>query len=364
MSGWRSGDFDRSRLGGSVRHFAPAHAAESLPDIDLQKLYDGGKRLILLDVDNTLVQWKTEAFSPDVVAWVERAKAMGFGLCIISNTHRLDRLERLRTTLGVETVRGRFKPSRAMFRLALIKFGRKADEAVMVGDQMMTDVLGANRAGIDAIWVRKMEGKEFGGTRINRVIEGFLTSRVYEALVTPIDEAPGPEPKRTLQHQIVKFVIVGGVSFLVDYSVRMTLAYGLPYGGTTLGIAAGSALRSHAPGLFGLSKSPTAAFWPFAVICGAAGGIATSWFLNRRWTFAIRGSEGRREQLRKFLFVSLVGAGLNFVLSTGFNHLLGGDERSSSRLATILASGMVALWSFAGQRLYAFRDARVHAGGQ
>ena len=171
MRDWRSGDFDRARLGGPVRSSRPPTRRRACPRSTCSGSTTAGKRLILLDVDNTLVQWKTEEFSPEVVAWVERAKAMGFGLCIISNTHRLDRLERLRTSLGVETVRGRFKPSRAMFRLALIKFGRRADEAVMVGDQMMTDVLGANRAGIDAIWVRKMEGKEFGGTRINRLIE-------------------------------------------------------------------------------------------------------------------------------------------------------------------------------------------------
>lgn len=355
---WRSGDFDRARLRGAVRPFAPAHATENLQSVDLDKLYSRGKRLILLDVDHTLVQWHAEEFAPEVVAWVERAKGMGFGLCIISNTHRPDRLNRLAAKLGIETVRGRIKPSRAMFRLALIKFGRKAEEAVMVGDQMMTDVLGANRSGIDAIWVRKMEGKEFGGTRINRLIEGFLTSQVYEALVTPVDEAPGPQPKRALGHQVIKFLIVGGMSFVVDYSVRMTLAYGLPYGGGKLGAVAGAALQAHDPGLFGAFKSPTAAFWPFAVACGAAAGIATSWFLNRRWTFEIRGSEGRREQLRRFLFISLVGAGLNLVLSTGFNHLLGGDEKSSSRLATVLASGIVAFWSFSGQRLYAFRNAK------
>ena len=329
-----------------------------MPAIDLQRLYDGGKRLILLDVDNTLVQWKTEDFSPEVVAWVERAKAMGFGLCIISNTHRLDRLERLTQKLGVETVRGRFKPSRAMFRLALMKFGLRPDEAVMVGDQMMTDVLGANRAGIDAIWVRKMEGKEFGGTRINRMIERFLTGRVYEALVTPVDESEGAEPKRTLQHQLIKFLIVGGTSFVIDYSVKMTLTFAIPYGNESLGDVAGRALQAHYPAIFGGFEKPWKAFWPLAAMVGGICGIVNSFVWNRRWTFQIRGREGRREQLRRFVLISAIGVILNVAISSFINHLLKGDEKATARIATIVATVGVAVWNFSSQRLYAFRGAQ------
>lgn len=357
---WQSGDFDRKRLRGAVRHFAPAHAAESLPAIDLQRLYDRGKRLILLDVDHTLVLWKAEEFAPEVVAWVEKAKSMGFGLCIISNTHRLERLERLKTKLGVETVRGRFKPSTAMFRLALIKFNRKPEEAVMVGDQMMTDILGANRAGIDAIWVRKMDGKEFSGTRIvNRTIERFLTGAVYRALVTPIDEDPGPEAARTLGNQLVRFAIVGGTSFLIDYCVKMTLTFAIPYGGSTLGEVAGRALQVDYPSIFGGFEKPTKAFWPLAAVVGGAFGMANSFVWNRRWTFEIRGKEGRKEQLRRFLVISLIGVALNVGISSFVNHLLNGEEKMDARIATVVATLIVAVWNFAAQRLYAFRATKT-----
>src|SRR5438132_1684957 len=146
---------------------------ESLHAIDLPELWKTGKRLLLLDVDNTLVKWREESFSQPVLDWITHAKELGFDICLISNTNHLDRLERLKTALGVESVRGRFKPSRAMFRLAMIKYKRKPEETVMVGDQLMTDILGANRAGIEAIWVRKMEGQEFSGTKINRRMERF-----------------------------------------------------------------------------------------------------------------------------------------------------------------------------------------------
>ena len=354
---WKSGDFDRQRLRGAVRVFAPAHAAENLQSVDLQRLFDGGKRLILLDVDHTIVQWHSEEFSPDVVDWVERAKAMGFGICIISNTHRPDRLMRLVEKLGVETVRGRIKPSRAMFRLALIKFGRKPEEAVMIGDQMMTDVLGANRSGIDAIWLRKMEGKEFGGTKVNRLIEGFLTSRVYEALVTPVDEPVGAQPERTLQNQLVKFALVGGTSFAIDYCVRMTLMFAVPYGDGRLSDAAGRWLQTTLPALFGRFDVPSDAFFPIASALAGTVSIANSFLLNRRWTFEIRGRQERADQLRRFLVVALTGKAMDVALSTFLNHTIPGDEKTSARIAIVVATLVVAVWNFLGQRLFAFRTA-------
>lgn len=355
---WRNGDFDRQRLRGAVRHFAPAHAAENLPAVDLQRLWDKGKRLILLDVDHTLVQWHAEEFAPEVVAWVDQAKTLGFGLCIISNTHRPDRLNRLATKLGVETVRGRIKPSRAMFRLALIKFKRKPEETVMIGDQMMTDILGANRAGIDAIWVRKMEGKEFGGTRINRAIERFLTGRVYEALVSPVDESPGPQPKRALQHQIVKFLIVGGSSFVINALIRMLLMFKVPYGNERMSVAAGRWLQTHLAWPFEMFDNASDAFFPLACGIAATFGILNSFIWNRRWTFQIRGREERAAQLRRFFVISWIGALLDLVISSLLNHMIPGDEGASVMAATVISAGLVAIWNFAGQRLYAFKAAQ------
>lgn len=356
---WQSGDFDRQRLSGAVRRFAPAHAADSLVQIDLQKLWDKGKRLLLLDVDNTLVQWRGEEFSPEVIAWIERAKAMGFGICIISNTRREDRLARLSQILGVETVRGRFKPSRAMFRLALIKFQRKPEEAIMVGDQMMTDVLGANRSGIDAIWVRKMEGQEFKGTRINRMIEGFLTGHVYEALISPVDEAPGEEPKRTLMNQIIRFLIVGGTSFALNAAIRWVLMFKVTYGNERFSVAAGDWLQGHIGWPFSIFNKPSDAFFPIACAVAATFAILNSFIWNRSWTFEIRGKAQRAAQLRRFFLVSWIGALLDLMISSSLNHVIGGQENVSVMAATVISAGIVAVWNFIGQRTFAFRAAKT-----
>lgn len=365
MKDWQSGSFDRSRIHPVYHPFAPAHAAENLESVSLRQLWDQGKRLILLDVDNTLVQWRGENFSEPVLAWVNEAKAMGFELCIISNTRRVTRLSRLSEILGVATVRGRFKPSRDMYRLALAKFRCRPPEAIMIGDQMMTDILGANRAGIDAIWVRKMDGHEFAGTRVNRFIEGLLTGPIYRAIVTPIDAAPAsaeieaakPLAEKTLVQQIIKFAIVGGTSFGIDYCVRMTLVYSLHVGDEDLGTRFGRFLMNSAPAVFEFAKDdPHKAAYPFAaVIAGIVAGT-NSFIFNRAWTFNIRGKEQRAEQIRRFVILTVSGNLLNVTLSSLFNVVIPGESKAVARIATILASLIVAVWNFVGQRLYAFRS--------
>lgn len=361
---WKTGAFDRSRVSSVFHNFVPAHAANNLQEVSLQDLQDRGKRLILLDVDHTLVKWKQEDFAEEVLAWIADAKARGFDLCIISNTRRVERLKRLSEKLGVATVRGRFKPSRAMFRLALIKFKRKTEEAIMIGDQLMTDILGANRSGIEAIWVAKMEGKEFGPTKINRFIEGLLKSAIYKAIVTAPDAHPAPASveqslpasDKTLVKQIIRFGIVGGSSFIIDAGLTYILMHWVRVGGGQLSETLGSWLRSSMPGVFSFAHDNQGAAAP--ILGGVASFVAmfNSFVWNRMWTFEAKGKEKRLAQLHRFYLVSILGAVINsFIFSLFFNGLFASSGHRTL-YAKALSALIVAVWNFTGQRLYAFRS--------
>lgn len=355
MGGFRAGRFDRAGVPAWIRPFTPAASFNSLSDIPVEDLWEEGKRLILLDVDHTLIAWKSEEFDPAILNWVDRAKGLGFQLCLLSNTHRPQRLYRLCERLGVETFRGRRKPSREMFQMALEHFQKRAEEAVMIGDQLMTDVWGANRAGVDAIWVQKMAGPEFAGTRLNRFLEGILSGRFARALIVTPEELDAPQPtlgfwSRPIVRQFLKFCVVGGSSFLINYMVRLTLLFGWD---GALSRRAGPWLSQNVPALHG--ASPTDAFFPVA--SGIAAGVAmlNSFLWNRAWTFRIRGKENRIEQLRRFVAVSLIGALLDVAISTFLNSVLPFDPKNRARAATILSAALVAFWNFFGQRMYAFR---------
>lgn len=366
MSGFRVGSFDRGRIASLWHPFLPAQAATSLLDVDLEQLWNSGKRLILLDVDHTIVQWRQETFPPGIEEWVAKARALGFDLCILSNTRNPERLARLATKLQIETVRDKFKPSPAMFRLAMIKFKRKAEETIMIGDQIFTDVLGANRCGIEAIWVQKMEGNEFAGTKISRFGERILRSTLYKALVTPVDESPEspeiedakPAGERTLIRQIIKFCIVGGTSFIIDFGLSFLFLRILPWDGVLLSQSLGAWLQTSFPSFFGWAKDAQTASIP--ILGGLASFIAmfNSFIWNRSWTFRVKGKAERIAQLRRFYMISILGAVWNTLIFSALSNVISGHPNRSLVVAKVIAAGVVAVWNFLGQRYFAFRVAK------
>ncbi|NMB13479.1 MAG: YqeG family HAD IIIA-type phosphatase, partial [Firmicutes bacterium] len=68
-----------------IKYLCPDECLASLLDVDLDKLKEKGYRGIILDIDNTLLAWADDELDRSAVAWVERAKAAGFQLCLTSN---------------------------------------------------------------------------------------------------------------------------------------------------------------------------------------------------------------------------------------------------------------------------------------
>lgn len=356
---FRPGQFDRDRTG-MLRPFCPAHAVGSLPEISLDDLKAENKSLVMLDVDHTLVKWKQEEFSQEVLDWIAKAKSMGFHLCILSNTRHPERLARLAKQLDVEAFRGRFKPSTHMYEMALEKYGRTPKEAVMIGDQIMTDVLGANRSGIDAIWVQKMEGPEFIGTKFNRLMEKIVTSLLYRSLVTPVDAVdvnPANLPffERAIVKQILKFGFVGGISFVIDFTIRYLLVRKISWNGDKLSNQAGQWLIEHFPAIFKFATKPDAAFMPIAVFVAASVAMFNSFLLNRKFTFKVQGDQGKGQQLAKVYVVGYIGMGLNILISSGLYNIIPGHPDRSIAVSAVCAAVIVAAWNFVGQRYFAFQ---------
>lgn len=137
----------------------PYRQVESVLDIDLAELRQLGIRGILLDLDNTLLAWDNLVLGDEVQEWVRRATDDGFRLCIVSNAHWM-RLETQSVVLGIPYFPAARKPSRKALRKALELLELQPHQATMVGDQIFTDVLGGNRAGLFTILVVPMHLRE------------------------------------------------------------------------------------------------------------------------------------------------------------------------------------------------------------
>ncbi|MBI1756151.1 MAG: YqeG family HAD IIIA-type phosphatase [Fimbriimonas ginsengisoli] len=328
-----------------------------MPEIRLETLWAEGKRLILLDVDNTLVEWRGEDFTQEVLGWLEEAKQLGFGLCILSNTRNPARLARIADRLGIRAIQDRFKPSRRMYMLALKEFSVEPEQAVMVGDQILTDVLGANRSKIEAIWVHRISRREFVGTRLNRIVERGVLTLLYRALpvMAGLPDPAAPEEEQTIWTQLSRFAVVGVSSFAIDFGIFMALFKYAPWHGALLSQEFGAWLKHGFPVLFAYQSDAQKACIPVFKTFSASIAILNSFYWNRRWTFGIKSSEERGRQFRRFVLLSVTGLGWNVLFTTIFASIIPGHPNRSAAFASVVATVLVAFWNFGGQRLWAFR---------
>ena len=130
----------------------PNRYLPSVYNIDFNRLYSRGYRVVLFDIDNTLVPHNAKATSA-VRNFFKRLKDTGFKTALISNNKK-PRVEEFAKAVGCD---GFFyksaKPSPRAYIKLVQSFNLEVDKAVFVGDQIFTDILGANRANIYSVMV-------------------------------------------------------------------------------------------------------------------------------------------------------------------------------------------------------------------
>lgn len=172
-------------MAGWLQHLTPHEYVHSVYHIDLDKLWQNGKRLLLSDLDNTLVGWNHPHVPEELSVWLLEAKQRGFEICLISN-NRGDRVQEFAARSGLTAIAAARKPRPAAFVRAMQQFGRRSDETVMIGDQLFTDVKGGNRVGIYTVLVLPVDRREWWGTQFVRRLEWFaMRSLVKRGLVIP-----------------------------------------------------------------------------------------------------------------------------------------------------------------------------------
>lgn len=150
------GDYDPK--GGPALPFSliPGRVLGSIYDLEPESLRSKGIALVLADLDNTLAPYEEPLPSPRLRAWKEQLEEHGVTLFVVSNSRTSRRCPDFCAALGIGCVRHAGKPGVKGFREALKETGRRAEEALMVGDQIFTDTLGANRAGIRTVLVKPL----------------------------------------------------------------------------------------------------------------------------------------------------------------------------------------------------------------
>ena len=134
-----------------LKKLRPAFRAESVYGIDWQDAYDHGKRGILFDIDNTLVPHDAPADERSR-AFLSALSSKGFRVMVLSN-NKEPRTASFAKAAGVPYLFDVHKPSPKGYRKVMTLLGLSEKECIAVGDQLFTDILGANLAGIESVLV-------------------------------------------------------------------------------------------------------------------------------------------------------------------------------------------------------------------
>lgn len=132
--------------------FLPSLMLDALPSLTEPMLRERGIRLVMLDFDNTIVPYTTDVPSEPVLEWIKRMQQTEIGLCVVSNSKKA-RVPAFCTEYGLPYVTHAHKPFPDGIRRCLARFSVLPEQCALVGDQIFTDTLGANCAGLCSVLV-------------------------------------------------------------------------------------------------------------------------------------------------------------------------------------------------------------------
>ena len=140
------------------RRLYPSEDTQSIYDIDFRSFHERGYNTVLFDIDNTLVEHGAPA-TERVIDFFKDLHGMGYETCLISNN------KEPRVASFAKQVKSRYiykagKPSPDGYLKAIQLCGSAKEKTLFVGDQLFTDVWGANKAGVYSILVKPIHPKE------------------------------------------------------------------------------------------------------------------------------------------------------------------------------------------------------------
>ena len=135
-----------------------------------------GITALVLDVDNTLATYTSHTPTPGAVEWVRAMEAAGFQMIIISNNYK-KRVKRFGAMFGLDTLSFAIKPLPVGYLRAARRLGVRCRECVIVGDQIFTDIVGANLCGMKSVLLAPIEPEEGFTFRVRRYFERGLREK-------------------------------------------------------------------------------------------------------------------------------------------------------------------------------------------
>lgn len=140
------------------KKFYPTFYMDSTYSIDFDAIYKEGYRGIIFDIDNTLVPHGADA-DDRAKKLMKHLQDIGFQVCFISNNNE-ERVKRFNQEINAKYVYKANKPSVKNYKKAMEFMNTNTANTIFVGDQLFTDVYGANRSNLRSYLVKPIDKHE------------------------------------------------------------------------------------------------------------------------------------------------------------------------------------------------------------
>lgn len=161
----------------SIKLIIPNSYVKDVYSIDYTGLYKKGFKSIIFDIDNTLLPVNDIKVPQKLKDLIKKIKKVGFNICLVSN-NSLERVLSPAEKLDVLYISNADKPNKIAFDKALSKLQTSKDETIMVGDQMLSDIKGANTYGLYSILVDPVDNVYDFKTGVSRCLQKIMIKKI------------------------------------------------------------------------------------------------------------------------------------------------------------------------------------------
>ncbi|CYW57393.1 YqeG family HAD IIIA-type phosphatase [Streptococcus suis] len=151
----------------SLENYMPDFALEKAYDVTVESLKKHGIKVVFVDLDNTLIAWNNPDGTSEMRQWLHDLRDAGIPVVVVSN-NKYERVKRAVEKFGIEFEAFALKPFTFGINRALKRFDVQPYEVIMIGDQLMTDIRAAKRAGLKSVLVKPLIKTDSINTQINR----------------------------------------------------------------------------------------------------------------------------------------------------------------------------------------------------
>ena len=160
--------------------FYPNKYVNKIEEITIELLQKNKIKALILDVDNTLVNYNKE-MPKRIEKWAKELNGQGTKLYIVSNSNDKEKVKKVSEKLGnIPYTYFAMKPLKKGLKIAQNQLNEKPENIAVVGDQIFTDVIGGNLCKMYTILVDAIEEKDFWYTAWKRQIENKLKAKIKE----------------------------------------------------------------------------------------------------------------------------------------------------------------------------------------